>query len=157
MKFERTTKEIQGEFSTYRLKEPKWTTVPFEGRLAVDFKALAVKEKRTIPVGSVYVPMNQRAARVVLNLLEPAAPDALVRWGFMNSIFEQKEYFSDYVFEPIAQEMARRHPQLKAEFDGKVVGDAKFAANPRARLQWWYERSPYLEPDRDAYPVVRVE
>jgi|GEM_PF-4329102 len=24
--------------------------------------------------------MNQRAARVVLNLLEPAAPDALVRW-----------------------------------------------------------------------------
>lgn len=157
VKFERTTKEIQGEFSTYRLKEPKWTTVPFEGRLAVDFKALAVKEKRTIPVGSVYVPMNQRAARVVLNLLEPAAPDALVRWGFMNSIFEQKEYFSDYVFEPIAQEMARRHPQLKAEFDGKVVGDAKFAANPRARLQWWYERSPYLEPDRDAYPVVRVE
>ena len=53
MKFERTTKEIQGEFSTYRLKEPKWTTVPFEGRLAVDFNALAVKEKRTIPVGSV--------------------------------------------------------------------------------------------------------
>jgi hypothetical protein len=157
VKTERTTKEIQGEFATYRLKEPKWSATPFEGRLAVDFKVVPVKEKRTIPAGSVYVPMNQRAARVALNLLEPAAPDSLVRWGFLNSIFEQKEYFSDYVFEPIAQEMARRHPQLKAEFDAKLKADAKFAANPRARLQWWYERSPYLEPDKDAYPIVRVD
>jgi hypothetical protein len=94
---------------------------------------------------------------VALNLLEPAAPDSLVRWGFLNSIFEQKEYFSDYVFEPIAQEMARRHPQLLAEFNAKVKDDGRFAANPRARLQWWYERSPYLEPDKDAYPIVRVE
>jgi hypothetical protein len=101
--------------------------------------------------------MKQRAARVALNLLEPAAPDSLVRWGFLNSIFEQKEYFSDYVFEPIAQEMARRHPQLLAEFNAKVKDDGRFAANPRARLQWWYERSPYLEPDKDAYPIVRVE
>jgi hypothetical protein len=157
VKTERTTREIRGEFATYRLKEPKWSTTPFEGRLAVDFRVVPGKEQRVIPAGSVYVPMNQRAARVALNLLEPAAPDSLVRWGFLNSIFEQKEYFSEYVFEPIAQEMARRHPQLLAEFNAKVKDDGRFAANPRARLQWWYERSPYLEPDKDAYPIVRVE
>ena len=43
------------------------------------------------------------------------------------------------------------------QFDAKVAGDAKFAGNPRARLQWWYERSPYLEPDRGGYPVVRID
>lgn len=154
---ERTTRELRGEFSTYRLTEPKWSTAPFEGRLTVDFRVTPVKEKRVIPAGSVYVPMNQRAARVALNLLEPAAPDSLVRWGFLNAIFEQKEYFSDYVFEPIAQEMARRHPELLAEFNARVKADARFAGNPRARLQWWYERSPYLEPDKNAYPIVRVE
>ncbi|MCX6588784.1 MAG: M14 family metallopeptidase [Acidobacteria bacterium] len=154
---ERTTREVRGEFATYRLTEPKWSTTPFEGRLTVDFRVTPVKEKRVIPAGSVYVPMNQRAARVALNLLEPAAPDSLVRWGFLNSIFEQKEYFSDYVFEPIAQEMARRHPELLAEFNARVKADVRFAGNPRARLQWWYERSPYLEPDKNAYPIVRVE
>lgn len=154
---ERTTRELRGEFSTYRLTEPKWSTAPFEGRLTVDFRVTPGKEKRVIPAGSVYVPMNQRAARVALNLLEPAAPDSLVRWGFLNSIFEQKEYFSDYVFEPIAQEMARRHPELLSEFNAKVKADARFAGNARARLQWWYERSPYLEPDKNAYPIVRVE
>lgn len=154
---ERTTRELRGEFATYRLTEPKWSTAPFEGRLTVEFRVTPVKEKRVIPAGSVYVPMNQRAARVALNLLEPAAPDSLVRWGFLNAIFEQKEYFSDYVFEPIAQEMARRHPELLAEFNARVKADARFEGNPRARLQWWYERSPYLEPDKNAYPIVRVE
>ena len=66
VKLERTAKEIRGEFSTYRLREPKWSSTPFEGRLSVDFKIDPVREKRTIPAGSVYVPMNQRAARVAL-------------------------------------------------------------------------------------------
>ena len=61
------------------------------------------------------------------------------------------------MFEPIAQEMARLHPGLRAEFEAKVAGDGKFAGSARARLQWWYDRSPYLEPDKGAYPVVRVE
>jgi hypothetical protein len=69
---ERTTRELRGEFATYRLTEPKWSTAPFEGRLTVDFRVTRVKEKRVIPAGSVYVPMNQRAARVALNLLKAA-------------------------------------------------------------------------------------
>jgi hypothetical protein len=115
-----------------------------------------VVRKVRVPAGAVYVPLRQRAARVAINLLEPDAPDSLVRWGFFHAIFEQKEYFSDSIMEPIAREMANRHPELRVEFEKRLASDAAFAKNPRQRLQWWFERSPYYEPDKDVYPVLRV-
>lgn len=111
---------------------------------------------KTFPAGTVYVPMTQPAARVAFNWLEPEGPDSAVRWGLFNTIFEQKEYAADYVFEPIAREMLKRHPKLRAEFERKLAEDADFAAAPRARFQFLYERSPYYETDKDVYPVVRV-
>jgi len=80
-----------------------------------------------------------------------------VRWGFFHSIFEQKEYFSDYVFEPIAASMLEKYPELKAQFEAKIAAEKDFAANARARLSWLFERSPYYEPDKSVYPVVRTE
>jgi AraC-like DNA-binding protein len=74
----------------------------------------------------------------------------------MHAIFEQKEYFSDYVMEPIARQMALSHPELKREFDAKLASDVAFAKNARQRLAWWFERSPYYEDDKDVYPVLRV-
>lgn len=154
---ERVPAPITQEFQTWRLRQPKWTAAPFEGRLQVSYKIEPTKETRTIPAGSVFVPMNQRAARVALNLLEPGAPDALVRWGFFNSIFEQKEYFSDYLYEPMLESFAKANPELAEAFAARVKSDAAFAGNARARLQWWYERSPWLEKDKEAYPVVRLD
>jgi hypothetical protein len=157
IRYQKIDKPLDQEFSTWRLTNPKWNSTPFEGRIMVSFESQPVKERRVLPAGSVYVPLNQRSARVAMNLLEPDAPDALVRWGFFHAIFEQKEYFSDYVFAPIAEEMARRNPALKKQFDEKLTADPAFAGNARARLSWWYERSPYLEHDKGAYPVMRLE
>ncbi|MGB9612309.1 MAG: hypothetical protein ACPL7M_15155, partial [Bryobacteraceae bacterium] len=95
------------------------------------------------------------AGRVAMHLLEPEAPDSALRWGFFLPIFEQKEYFSEFVFEHFARKMLEINPELRREFEGKLAGDASFASNPRARLFWLYERSPYFEPDRDLYPVFR--
>ena len=155
VRLEPVAREVSGEFETYRLEKGSFPAMPFEGRFQPNFVARPVTEKRTFAAGAFYVPMEQRAARVAMHLLEPEGPDSFVRWGFLNSIFEQKEYFSDYVFEPIAAEMLRRDARLKAEFDEQLKNEA-FAKNPRARLAWLYERSPYLERDRGAYPVVRV-
>lgn len=146
--------EIAGE--SYTFSNVRFGPQPFEGRFAPSFTSHPVSATRRLAAGSVYVPMNQRSARVALNLLEPDAPDSLIRWGFLNAIFEQKEYFSDYIMEPIARQMAKRHPELKREFDEKLTKDAAFANNPRARLTWWFERSPYYENDKDVYPIIRV-
>jgi hypothetical protein len=121
----------------------------------VSFSAAPARVRRTIAAGSVYVPVAQRAGKAAMHILEPEAPDSAIRWGFFLPVYERKEYFSDFVFEPIAREMLQRDPQLRAAFEEKLKSDAAFAENPRARLQWLYERSPYAEPDKDLYPVLR--
>ena len=155
VRLEPVAREVTGQFETYRFDRVTFTPAPFEGRFQPNFTARRVTETRTLPAGSFFVPLEQRAARVAMHLLEPEAPDSFVKWGFLNSIFEQKEYFSDYVFEPIAAAMLERDPQLRAEFEAQLKNEG-FAKNARARLAWLYERSPYLEKDRGAYPVVRV-
>lgn len=139
-----------------RFQDVRWSSQPFEGRHLLSYKTTTNRERRALPAGTILVPMSQRAARVAFHLLEPEAPDALVRWGFLNTVFEQKEYFSEYVFQPIAAAMLERDAALRAEFDKRVREDTAFAANPRERLLFLYRRSPYYEADKDLYPVLRL-
>ncbi len=146
----------EGEFGTLRFSDVRFAAAPFEGRFRVlSFAAAARTVRRAVAAGSVYVPVAQRAGKVAMHLLEPEAPDSAVRWGFFLPVFEQKEYFSEFVFEPFARKMLEMNAQLRAEFEEKLKADAAFASSPRARLQWLYQRSPYAEPDRDVYPVLR--
>jgi hypothetical protein len=150
-------KSVSGVFETYRFENVRFAGAPFEGRFQVQsFGVKPVKEERLLAEGSVFVPVAQPAGKVAMQLLEPEAADSAVRWGFFHPIFEQKEYFSDYVFEPIAAEMLKRDAALKAEFEKKVASEKEFAGSARARLLWLFQRSPYFESDKDAYPVVRV-
>ncbi len=144
------------DIESYRFRDVKWAGGPFEGRLMPSFKAEIVREHRTFPAGSVVVPLAQQAARVAINLLEPEAPDSLVHWGFFNAIFEQKEYGENYVLEKLAREMLAKDPKVKQEYEQKLASDPKFAANPRARLEFFYRRSPYWDPQMGLYPVGRI-
>ncbi|QOY90424.1 M14 family metallopeptidase [Paludibaculum fermentans] len=157
IKTQTINKKLNQTLDVTKVENVRWATAPFEGRFQVQsFTSRTANQAVEIPAGSVYVPAAQRAGKVAMHILEPAAPDSAVRWGFFQSVFEQKEYFSDYVFEPYAVEMLKQNPALKAEFDAKVQSDATFAKNPRARLLWLFQRSPYFEPDKDTYPVLRV-
>jgi hypothetical protein len=100
--------------------------------------------------------MAQAWARVAINLLEPEAPDSLVRWGFFNATFEQKEYGEDYVVEKLAPEMLAGNPQLREEFEKRLASDLAFVANPQERLRFFYERSPYWDQQMNLYPVGRI-
>lgn len=147
---------VEGEFDTVRFSEVKFAAAPFEGRFRVaGFRAEPARVRRRVAAGSVYVPVAQRAGKAVMHLLEPEAPDSALRWGFFLPVFEQKEYFSDFVFEPFARKMLESDENLRREFERKLAEDPAFAANPRARLGWLYQRSPYHEPDKDLYPVLR--
>jgi len=152
-----TTKEsLTIRVESYRFGEVKWASGPFEGRLLPTFKATTVSEERTFPAGSVIVPLAQPAAKVAINLLEPEAPDSLVHWGFFNATFEQKEYGEDYVVEKLAREMLEKDAKLRQEYEQKLQSDAAFAGNPHARLQFFYRRSPYWDPQMNVYPVGRI-
>ncbi|MCU1288815.1 MAG: hypothetical protein JWN60_1044 [Acidobacteria bacterium] len=155
IEFQRTSKPLTIEVESYRLTEAKWATAPFENRLPVNYKAVPVTEPRTFPAQSVIVPLSQTAANAAIHLLEPGSGDSLAAWGFFNAVFEQKEYFSDYIMEKIAAEMLAKDADLKREFEEKLK-DEKFAKSPRARLNFFYERSPYSDKKIGVYPIGRI-
>jgi hypothetical protein len=104
----------------------------------------------------VLVSLQQPLAKVALNLLEPAAPDSFVRWGFFNAIFEEKEYAEHYVLEDLARHMMAKDAVLAAEFEKKIAEDPGFASNAAERLRFFYRRSPYWDPQMNLYPVGRL-
>ncbi|NWF85346.1 MAG: M14 family metallopeptidase [Bryobacteraceae bacterium] len=157
VKTEPLPKPLEAQFETWRFENVQFATRPFEGRFqVVSFTAKPVREPRWLAPSSVWVPAAQRAGKVAMHILEPEAPDSALRWGFFLPIFEQKEYFSDYLFEPYATAMLDSDPALKAEFEKALAANPDLAKAPRARLEWLYRRSPYYESGKDAYPVVKA-
>jgi hypothetical protein len=144
------------EVESYRFVNVVWPSGPFEGRHMPRFEVERVTEVREFPAGSVVVPFAQPLGKLIMNLLEPQAPDSFAKWGFFNAIFEEKEYAEHYVLETLAREMMEKDPQLKREFEALVAGDADFAASPAARLRFFYRRSPYWDPQMNLYPVGRT-
>lgn len=143
----------------YQLSDPKWASQPFEGHLMLRSVAVnPVSRHETLPAGSVIVPLDQPAANVAMELLEPDAPDSLLRWGMLDAIFEIKEYGEPRVLEKLARDMLAKDPALKAEFERKLRDDAAFAANSQARLNFFFQRSPWYNVQRvGAYPVLRLD
>ncbi len=152
---------------TYRCDPPTWQTRSFEGHHVLsgagEFSAKPaalsckiVEAQLAFPRGSVIVPLDQRAAKVAIHFLEPEAPDSAVAWGFLNAIFEQKEYGENYVLEKLAREMLQKDPKLKEDFDKRLATDKEFAASPEARLNFFYQHSPWWDSHLGLYPVGRL-
>jgi murein tripeptide amidase MpaA len=156
LELSRTEKRTVYEIEAYRFTNVTIPPATFEGRTMPSYQTEASTESRAFPAGSVLVPLAQTGAPVAMHLLEPQAPDSLVAWGFFNAVFEQKEYSEDYVSEKLAREMMAENPALRDEFERRLNDDAEFAASPRARLQFFYERSPYWDPEINLYPVGRI-
>ena len=141
---------------SYRFQDVKWQQNSYEGHHRVSYRIIPVTEERTFPRGTVVMFMNQRVNRVIAHALEPAAPDAFVAWGMWDTIFERKEYAENYKLEILARQMLKQNPQLRQEFWKRVQSDSAFAHNPRERLQFFYERSPYWDAQYNRYPVGKL-
>ena len=160
VRFETLQHTVTLNAQRYVLSAPKWADTPFESRLMLaEFREkMEDPAKLTFAPGSALVPLNQRAANVIVHMLEPSAPDSLLRWGFFNAVFEQKESADARVLEVLAREMLARDPALKIEFEAKLKNDSAFAGDPAARLELFYRRSPWYAAQRvGAYPVVRLD
>ena len=156
VRMERTAKPIEGEFETYRFSNVKFGPGSAEGRVTLNFDAALEKEKRVIPAGAYWIPANQRSSRLIMAMLEPQAPDSLAHWGFCNVIFERQDGPGAYISEPMARMMMGSSPDLKKQFEDLLASDPKFAADPAARLRWWFEHSKYNTVESNTYPIVRV-
>lgn len=141
---------------TFRASEPTLATSPYQGRVRVSAKVAGAIETRTVPAGSLYIPLDDALAPVAMHLLEPAGPDSLFAWGVTSAALETKEYIDTRVLEPIAAKMLKDDPKLAAEWEAKLK-DPKFAADARARHRFFYVRTPYWDESVGLLPVFRLE
>jgi len=119
-------------------------------------RAHAERQWRTYRPGDAWVPLDQRGALMAMNLCEAQAPDGLVAWNYFDTVLQRKEYGEDYVIEPLAKAMLEKDPALAREFAQKLASDPAFAANPFARADFFYRRSPWADPEQDLLPVARA-
>lgn len=142
---------------SFRAEQADFAAQSVEGHQRLTVKGEWRDESRTVGAGALFVPIQQPQARLVMALLEPQAPDSLLQWGEFNNAFERKEYMEAYVAEEVAEKMLAEDPALKAEFERRLHDDAAFAADPRARLDFFYRRHPAWDERYRLYPVLRSE
>ena len=129
----------------------------YEGRVRIDPGEIEVDTGlHTFPTGSYLVDTDQDLGLLAALLLEPASPDSFFQWGFFLEILNRTEYTEAYVMEPMARAMLAADPELAEAFTAKLETDADFAADPQARLMWFYEKTPYYDTAERLYPIARI-
>ena len=132
-----------------------YSKAPFEGRTTLDFAGQWQGERADLAAGSLFVPIAQPKARLVMTLLEPQSPDSYAAWGFFNTAFERKEYMEPYVAEQVAREMLASDAATAGEFKQRLATDEHFAKDAQARLDFFYRRHPSWDRAYNLYPVYR--
>lgn len=143
------------EVETVRLSNPVFAEAPYQGVFPIrEVEVRRQREVRDIPAGSLWIPADQPDFEVAVQLFEPEAPDSLVRWGELSSIFEQKTYIGLNRLEELAVAMLA-DDEVRQAWENALANDA-FASDSRARYLWWYRRTPYWDERVGLLPVYRV-
>lgn len=154
----RIAQPLSVEVETLRLPDAALdaASTPFEGRARYT-SGTPVVERRTVelPANSFRVETAQPLGTLAVLMLEPESPDSLFQWGYLAEILQRTEYVEGYVMEPMARAMLAADPELAAEFEKKLIADKEFAGDRRARLQWFYEKTPFYDRRHRLYPVMR--
>ena len=120
-------------------------------------EVLATTQDVKFKKGDYYVPTNQNAFRYLLETLEPQAPDSFFNWNFFDTILQQKEGFSPYAWEDLAEELLKNNEELKMAFESKKKLESDFANSWYAQLDWLHKHSNYYELAHMQYPIYRVK
>jgi len=168
LRVERQPQARRVDVEMYRIRQPKLSSQPFEGRVGVTARFEPEHRAETFPPGSVRVLTDQPLGDFLMLLLEPASPDSYFAWGFFHEVLQPTEMVESYVMEPMAERMLAEDPALRSSFEKWKQDAASRAATPRARgedeafqqgvaapLQWLYERTPFFDERAFLYPIAR--
>lgn len=103
----------------------------------------------------ILIPTKQPGIRYILETLEPAGQDSFFKWNYFDTILQQKEGFSTYVFEATARDILSKNKALKATFDSIKKVDKDFRSSNYRQLEWIHKRSPNYEQAHLNYPIYK--
>jgi hypothetical protein len=138
-------KEYQTRSTAYEGHYPHYNTIVSTSKKTITFRK-----------GDIYIPVQQNGARYIIETLEASATDSFFNWNFFDTILQQKEGYSGYVFEDIAEQFLNENPKIKDALIQKMKTDENFSKNPRAQLDYVYKKSPYYEEAHSRLPVYKV-
>lgn len=142
---------------SYYIEDFKTYQKPYEGHYPHYGTVLkSVNMEVKVRKGDYYVPLAQPGIRYIIETLEPEGEDSFFKWNFFDSVLQQKEHFSDYVFEDTAERILIERSQLKDSIIEKRRLDENFRSNSRAQLDYIYRHSEYFEKSYRQYPVFRI-
>ncbi|MFN7100717.1 MAG: hypothetical protein ACK4M4_10110, partial [Flavobacterium sp.] len=142
---------------SYRIADYKTGSSAYEGHyLHRNTSVTSSTQQKAFAKGDFYVPTNQKGIKYLLEALEPEAMDSFFNWNFFDTMLQQKEGYSDYVFEDTAAILLQKNPDLKSKLESKKQSDPKFADSPEAQLDWIYKNSIYYEQAHLQYPIYRI-
>jgi hypothetical protein len=145
------------EVESYKIADFKTETSAYEGHyLHRNTKVISKIEKVALAKGDYIIPTQQKGIKYLLETLEPEAIDSFFNWNFFDTMLQQKEGYSDYVFEDTATKILKENPKLKAMFEEQKQTDSTLINNPEAQLDWVYKHSVYYESAHLQYPVYRI-
>ncbi len=128
-----------------------------EGRVPMSVEEVtAFPAPHALPAGSVRVPTDQPLGDIVVLLLEPQSSESFFAWGMFAEVLQRVEYIEGYAIAPLAEAMLEADAQLRADFEARLASDEAFRNSPDARLQWFYERTPFYDDRFRLYPISRV-
>lgn len=139
------------------IKDYKTSTQAYEGHYPHNNTIVSSSEKMiTFSKGDIYIPVNQKGARYIMETLEAPATDSFFNWNFFDTILQQKEGYSAYVFEDTAEELLRENTALRDSLNIKMKTDKAFTENPAAQLDFVYKNSKYYEDAHLKLPIYKV-
>ena len=145
------------EAEVYRIETFQTRESAYEGHYPhFDTKVSSSTKNVVVRQGDFLIPTDQPAIRYLLETLEPEAVDSFFNWNFFDSILQQKEHFSPYVFEELALELLDENPELREAFENRKDSLADFRNNWYAQLYLIYKQSKHYEPAHLRYPVFRL-
>ena len=73
-----------------------------------------------------------------------------------DTVLQQKEGYSGYVFEDIAEQILKENTLVKDAFVTKMTSDKDFAKNPRAQLDFIFKGSNHYEKAHLLLPIYKA-
>ena len=142
---------------TLHVDNYKTRTSAYEGHYlhyntSIKIDSIAVRFSK----GDLYIPINQKGARYLMETLEPEATDSFFNWNFFDTVLQQKEGYSGYVFEDVAEQILKENTLIKDAFEAKKAANKDFAKNPRAQLNFIYKRSLHYEKAHLLLPIYKA-
>jgi hypothetical protein len=168
MAFKQIANDTVIEVESYKIAGYQTSPNAYEGHyLHRNTTVTKSTQKLKFAKGDYIFPTDQYGVKYLLETLEPEAIDSFFNWNFFDTVLQQKEHYSDYVFEDLAAQLLRDNPELKKQFEAAKqeskdnAGDGfddlnALYQNAEAQLDWVYKHSAYYEKAHLQYPVYRI-